>query len=145
MDHRQVWFAGVHSDVGGGYEAPNDRLARIPLRWMLTESMAAQMLVNTAAAQALDLDGSRLDDEQAPQNESLTAMWKALEYLPLPHRQFVEGKWVESRRTYRGKGWRKIVDPNWLDSYAHDSLQRRKVPVRNANWAASRNQIKYCS
>jgi uncharacterized protein (DUF2235 family) len=28
----QVWFAGVHSDVGGGY--PDCALAEVPLRWM---------------------------------------------------------------------------------------------------------------
>jgi uncharacterized protein (DUF2235 family) len=32
----QVWFAGVHSNVGGGY--PDDTLAYIPLVWMMTEA-----------------------------------------------------------------------------------------------------------
>jgi uncharacterized protein (DUF2235 family)/protein-S-isoprenylcysteine O-methyltransferase Ste14 len=32
----QVWFGGVHSNVGGGY--PDDALAYIPLVWMLTEA-----------------------------------------------------------------------------------------------------------
>ena len=32
----QVWFAGVHSNVGGGY--PDDSLAYIPLVWMLKEA-----------------------------------------------------------------------------------------------------------
>ena len=32
----QVWFAGVHSNVGGGY--PDDALAHIPLRWMMKEA-----------------------------------------------------------------------------------------------------------
>src|SRR6185369_16662881 len=32
----QVWFAGVHSNVGGGY--PDDALAYIPLVWMLDEA-----------------------------------------------------------------------------------------------------------
>jgi hypothetical protein len=32
---REVWFAGVHSDIGGGY--PDDQLAHIPLVWMLEE------------------------------------------------------------------------------------------------------------
>lgn len=32
---REVWFAGVHSDVGGGY--PDDSLAHAPLVWMLDE------------------------------------------------------------------------------------------------------------
>jgi uncharacterized protein (DUF2235 family) len=36
---RQVWFAGMHSDVGGGY--PEDGLSYIPLDWMITEAAAA--------------------------------------------------------------------------------------------------------
>lgn len=32
----QVWFAGVHSNVGGGY--PDDSLAQIPLTWIMTEA-----------------------------------------------------------------------------------------------------------
>jgi uncharacterized protein (DUF2235 family) len=32
----QVWFSGVHSNVGGGY--PDDSLARVPLCWIMTEA-----------------------------------------------------------------------------------------------------------
>ncbi|MBR1285770.1 DUF2235 domain-containing protein [Bradyrhizobium sp. AUGA SZCCT0177] len=32
----QVWFAGVHTNVGGGY--PDDALAHIPFVWMITEA-----------------------------------------------------------------------------------------------------------
>ncbi|WP_214476664.1 DUF2235 domain-containing protein [Mesorhizobium sp. dw_380] len=32
----QVWFAGCHANVGGGY--PDDRLAHIPLCWMIGEA-----------------------------------------------------------------------------------------------------------
>jgi hypothetical protein len=32
---KEVWFAGVHSDVGGGY--PEDDLAHVPLTWMTGE------------------------------------------------------------------------------------------------------------
>ena len=32
----QVWFAGMHSDVGGGY--PDDGTAHTPLAWMATEA-----------------------------------------------------------------------------------------------------------
>ncbi|WP_137935043.1 T6SS phospholipase effector Tle1-like catalytic domain-containing protein [Mesorhizobium comanense] len=38
----QVWFAGCHANVGGGY--PDDRLAHIPLCWMIGEA-AEQGLV----------------------------------------------------------------------------------------------------
>lgn len=34
----QVWFAGVHANVGGGY--PDDRLAHVPLCWIIAEATA---------------------------------------------------------------------------------------------------------
>ena len=33
----QVWFAGAHADVGGGY--PDDGLSYVPLCWMIEEAM----------------------------------------------------------------------------------------------------------
>ena len=40
MSLKQVWFTGVHSDVGGGYEpdANGQSLADIPLNWMIGEA-----------------------------------------------------------------------------------------------------------
>jgi uncharacterized protein (DUF2235 family) len=38
-DIKQVWFAGAHSDIGGGYR--NRLLAEIPLRWMAQEAVNA--------------------------------------------------------------------------------------------------------
>ena len=34
----QVWFAGVHANVGGGY--PDDSLAHVPLCWIMNEAKA---------------------------------------------------------------------------------------------------------
>jgi uncharacterized protein (DUF2235 family) len=39
QDIRQVWFAGVHSDIGGGY--PERDLANAPLIWMIEEALDA--------------------------------------------------------------------------------------------------------
>jgi uncharacterized protein (DUF2235 family) len=138
-DHRQVWFAGVHSDVGGGYKDDN-RLSRIPLRWMLTEAQKAGMLVNAEVLKKLDLDSTWAQDEQAEQHESLTTAWRALEFLPLPHWAKNEhDQWVEGRRVYRGEGWREI--PDTFD--AHESLQRRKKPVKNVFWEKTLPSINY--
>jgi len=40
MDLKQVWFAGVHSDVGGGYKpgSNGESLSDIPLQWMIHEA-----------------------------------------------------------------------------------------------------------
>lgn len=34
----QVWFAGVHSNIGGGY--PEDQLSLVTLEWMMSEAIA---------------------------------------------------------------------------------------------------------
>src|SRR3954471_21430454 len=41
----QLWFAGVHSDVGGGYTESESGLAKVCLEWMLTEAAKAQLLL----------------------------------------------------------------------------------------------------
>ena len=61
-DIRQVWFAGAHADVGGGYQ---DRaLADIPLRWMAEEAEKAGLQLDWSV---LPQEGT---DPLAPQHES---------------------------------------------------------------------------
>src|SRR5262249_7280016 len=43
----QVWFTGVHSNVGGGY--PEDGLAYVTLAWMMREAEAAGLRLLPAA------------------------------------------------------------------------------------------------
>ncbi|WP_020107348.1 DUF2235 domain-containing protein [Nocardia sp. 348MFTsu5.1] len=40
-DVKQIWFDGVHSDVGGGY--PESELANRSLKWMVEEARAAEL------------------------------------------------------------------------------------------------------
>jgi uncharacterized protein (DUF2235 family) len=42
---REVWFAGVHSDVGGTFE-DDPRLADVSLKWMTDHALEAGLLVN---------------------------------------------------------------------------------------------------
>jgi hypothetical protein len=65
----QVWFAGVHANVGGGY--PDDALAYIPLYWVMQEARDCGLVFKTdppsdpdafrAAASARDKDGRQYD------------------------------------------------------------------------------------
>jgi uncharacterized protein (DUF2235 family) len=41
----QVWFPGVHSNVGGGY--PDDSVARIPLVWIMSEARKCGLAFKT--------------------------------------------------------------------------------------------------
>lgn len=64
----QVWFAGVHANVGGGY--PDDLLAQIPLYWIMEEAKVCGLTFKrppmipdavTEANSAQDKDGRLYD------------------------------------------------------------------------------------
>ncbi len=46
QDLKQVWFPGVHSDIGGGYFEKESGLAKISLEWMIVEAEKAGLVVN---------------------------------------------------------------------------------------------------
>jgi hypothetical protein len=134
QDIKEVWFAGVHSDVGGGYSADQSGLSRVCLRWMLREAIANDLRVDAQQRALHGLDGlAPSADEQAAQHESLSGLWWALEYLRLPHRRQVDRTWVDELIRYNGMGWRTI---NPTDCVSR-SLQRRvqTTPVKNAHWS----------
>lgn len=57
VDQQEMWFAGVHSDVGGHF--PDDhRLSDIALSWMVEEARAAELEVDDAALKR-ELNGPR--------------------------------------------------------------------------------------
>ncbi|HUH13907.1 MAG TPA: DUF2235 domain-containing protein [Longimicrobiales bacterium] len=52
---QQVWFCGVHSDVGGGY--PEAGLSDLALDWMLEKAQSAGLALDDAAMAALRTHG----------------------------------------------------------------------------------------
>ena len=63
VDLKQVWFAGVHSDIGGSYEPDKDTglsAADTPLRWMLDQARDAGLKIEPHIRAALT-DGSLAD------------------------------------------------------------------------------------
>ena len=74
IDIKQVWFAGVHSDVGGGYETTKDGklLSDIPLAWMATE--ASQTGLEFESHLYLK---SKLD-HRTPKHSSYKSFWRVL-------------------------------------------------------------------
>jgi type VI secretion system (T6SS) phospholipase Tle1-like effector len=61
----QVWFAGVHSNVGGGY--PDDSLAYIPLYWIMQEAQAKGLKFKASVAKedvpTIEQDGELFDPD----------------------------------------------------------------------------------
>jgi uncharacterized protein (DUF2235 family) len=86
QDIQQVWFAGVHSDVGGSYPESESQLSKIALQWMLREAELAGLTVDQAGkAQILgSAPNSRFvaPDARGMQHESLKGAWRVAEVWP---------------------------------------------------------------
>ncbi|VDB86426.1 unnamed protein product [Peniophora sp. CBMAI 1063] len=73
---KEVWFAGTHSDVGGGIEAnPTLNRTRPSLRWMFFEA-------SSAGLHLVPFKREFKDEEEITINESLTSGWEYFEHLP---------------------------------------------------------------
>ena len=116
QDALEMWFAGVHSDVGGGFPEEESGLSKFPLIWMTEQAKAQGLLVDTAMfnhlARGKDRKGSKHKyepaDATAKRHNSLTLWWWPLEILP---------KWWKLRETRK---W-------WLLGFYLPLGERRKI------------------
>jgi uncharacterized protein (DUF2235 family) len=83
---KQVWFSGVHSDVGGSYPYIESGLSQISLEWMLCEALSFGLLVDPQkASRALGRippPPPTAPDPATRIHNSLTLSWWILEFLP---------------------------------------------------------------
>ena len=89
QDILQVWFAGVHSDVGGGYPEKRCGLSKFPLLWMIDEAVKCGLRVNQARQLSSPWASSEGQSVQlcraeptAELHKSLTGAWWLLEPVP---------------------------------------------------------------
>jgi len=90
QDMKQVWFTGVHSDVGGSYPETQSQLSKLSLEWMLHEAVQAGLNVNPK--KALCVLGKAPSCPPLPEyvpakpdgmmHPSLKGAWWMLELLP---------------------------------------------------------------
>lgn len=87
-DVKQVWFAGVHADIGGGYAEDKSGLAKITLQWMLDEARAADLLIDESLLPTVfpDSDNPRglsAAEATAPMHNELDQFfWKVMQWIP---------------------------------------------------------------
>jgi uncharacterized protein (DUF2235 family) len=124
---KQVWFAGVHSDVGGSYADSESGLSQITLEWMLCEAVSLGLLVDPQRTdQVLGRTPPPVPPPMvqptpaAPIHNSLTAAWWSLEFLPHSYYDPVakKSKWripLGARRV--------IPDDSVLHETVHQKLQ----------------------
>lgn len=87
QDIEQLWFAGVHSDIGGGYPEAQSGLSKFPLIWIIEEARAhglrisQQMFDHLARGQPGGHHQYVPPDPAAELHNSLTPGWWPLEIL----------------------------------------------------------------
>lgn len=85
QDIKQVWFPGVHCDVGGGYREAESGLSKIALEWMIDEVGTALRFHPKACDKMLPRQSTErfaAPDPAAPLHESLRGWWRIAELIP---------------------------------------------------------------
>jgi uncharacterized protein (DUF2235 family) len=100
QDSLQVWFAGVHADIGGGYPELQSALSKYPLLWMIEEAVKCGLKVDRRTVNQLGWGRQRknspfsyvkpdfLPEPGKPASagwqphNSMNAGWRVLEYVP---------------------------------------------------------------
>jgi uncharacterized protein (DUF2235 family) len=120
---RQVWFAGVHSDLGGGY--PDDALAYVALDWMMEEAgplMEKSGRVGLRFKPEAVVDVKRAISISAPMHDSRKGLAGYYRYQPRKISSMIEPPdetaLVMRDPALRGHGWLKSVR-------IHESVFRR--------------------
>jgi uncharacterized protein (DUF2235 family) len=104
-DVKQVWFPGVHCDVGGDYAEAESGLSKLALDWMLQEAKAAGLLVLSGKENevlgVLGTGGFVRPDPQAKPHESLKGFWNAAEFIWKKHYNWNKHKEERRMNLYR--------------------------------------------
>lgn len=87
QDVRELWFAGVHGDIGGGYPEGESGLAKVPLKWMIEQTSLTGLHYRTQTVSTIVTTANREKgyvppDGMAPRHESMNWAWAILEFLP---------------------------------------------------------------
>ncbi len=130
QDINEVWFSGVHCDIGGGYPENKSALAKIPLHWMIEETKALGIKYITQNINTLVLGHQRKGSTStymppspiANANDSMTPGWKILEYLPRRVRPGGTTKQARLGNYYLPRGEPRSIPP---DSLIHESVTAR--------------------
>jgi uncharacterized protein (DUF2235 family) len=120
-DVKQVWFPGVHCDVGGGYPETESGLSKVPLEWMLREAASAGLLTDPAKVNMVlgRSDGGYVPpNPKADMHESLTPVWWGAEFIPKRHYN-----WEQRKEERRMNLFRRRTIPD--GSMIHDAAYQR--------------------
>ena len=93
QDVKNVWFAGVHSDVGGGYVPDEAGLAKVAFEWIIREAAACELDIDQVALDRELREVGEPPNPNAKIHQSLHGGWWAGEILPMKHFNWDDHKW----------------------------------------------------
>ena len=119
LNLKQVWFAGVHADIGGSYKPDKDGslLSDIPLGWMMREAKNAGLEFEPHLTKRLKPSPTAtLHDSSSLIFRSWKDIWRPINYRKgkvLIH-ESVKQRW-EDDTTYRPENLKKYIErhSNW--------------------------------
>ena len=83
QDALELWFAGVHSDVGGGYTEEDGGLWRVAFEWMVGEARKSGLLIDADRLKnVLERTTPPQTPWAEPKHESLDWHWWWAEFIP---------------------------------------------------------------
>lgn len=130
-DVKQVWFPGVHCDVGGGYAEQQSGISKYALKWMIDEAKAAGLFIDPPKeADVLGLTpGSQYAPAKpdAPKHESLKGPWNLAEFIPKKHWNYQEQCSEHRMNLYR----RRTIPPGSLiheSAYLQGADYQKRFP-----------------
>ena len=137
-DLKQVWFPGVHCDVGGGYPEGESGLSKFALEWMVREAASAGLLIDQARVDEV-MGRTAAEFAKADCNgllhDSLSLWWRPAEVLPKRHWNCQTRS--EERRMNLGRKRSLPLNP-FVHAAAFDrkgySLPERAVRVETMPW-----------
>jgi uncharacterized protein (DUF2235 family) len=143
-DMQEVWFPGVHCDVGGGYPESESGLSKIALEWMVGEAAAAGMQFDAGRVDLILGRASQAyakPDPDAKLHNSETWPWWAAELIPKKHWNRDEKRYEWRANLFRRRTFSvsPVVDDSaWQrkDDYARrlpaDAVRRSDAPAVSA-------------
>lgn len=140
-DLKQVWFPGVHCDVGGGYAEDESGLSKYALEWMLEEAKGAGLIVDPVReAEVLGLSGGGYVPARpdACMHESLQGAWNIAEFIPKRHWNWSSGRWEHRMNLYR----RRTIPSGSLvheSAYLRGDKYRELIPAGAVRVATQKN------
>ena len=149
QDCKQVWFAGVHGDIGGSYPESSGALSKYPLLWMLAEAAACGLAFNPESIHQLAWGVQRrgspysyvAPDVAGELHNSMNWSWRLLEYIPKPDKY---KEWPQRRSRFGH--YIPDAEPRLIGegAFIHKLAAERMAAVAIVGRSIGRGHIKRC-